>query len=235
MASYDAWIKLYRNDENSSNTTISYYTKGAVVAFLLDAKIRSATGGTRSLDEVLRLAYGRYAGEHGFTREEFRALAQEVAGTDLRAWFVSALETTAELDYTEVLHWFGLRFKSATPATPEKAWLGLVTRTDNGRLLVSQVQRQTPGWQYGFNVDDEILAIDDYRVLPQHWDTRLGCYRPGDQATVLVARREHLQRLMVTFAAEPPRCWQLEVHPDVTAEQRSRFAAWLATPAPRSA
>ena len=223
-------LKLYRNDENSPNTTISYYTKGAVVAFLLDAKMQAATGGTRSLDDVLRLAYRHYAGERGFTREEFRALAQDVAGIDLRSWFVSVLETTEELDYTEALHWFGLRCKTATPATPEKAWLGLVTRTDNGRLLVSQVQRQTPGWQYGFNVDDEILAIDDYRVLPQHWETRLAHYRPGEQATVLVARRDRLQRLAVTFGTEPPRYWQLEVHPDATAAQRTRLAAWLATP-----
>ena len=56
-----------------------------MVAFLLDAKIQVATGGTRSLDDVLRLAYRHYAGERGFTREEFRALAQEVAGTNLRS------------------------------------------------------------------------------------------------------------------------------------------------------
>ena len=235
MASYDAWIKLYRNDENSPNTTISYYTKGAVVAFLLDAKIQAATGGTRSLDDMLRLAYARYAGDHGFTREEFRALAQEVAGSDLSAWFVHALETTNELDYTEALDWFGLRFKPTPAVTPEKAWLGLVTRTANGRLLVSQVHRQTPGWQYGFNVDDEILAIDDYRVLPQQWETRLAQYRPEEQATVLIARRERLQRLVVTFGAEPAKGWLLEVHPEARAEQRARLTAWLATPGSLSA
>src|SRR5262249_1219243 len=79
----------------------------------------------------LRLAYRQSAGEGGFTREEFRALAQDVAGPDLRSWFVSVLETTEDLDYPEALQWFGLRFKTATPATPAKAWLGLVTRTDN--------------------------------------------------------------------------------------------------------
>ena len=235
MASYDAWIKFYRNDENSPNTTISYYTKGAVVAFLLDAKIQAATGGTQSLDDMLRLAYARYAGEHGFTREEFRALAQEVARSDLSAWFVHALETTNELDYTEALDWFGLRFKPAPAVTPEKAWLGLMTRTDNGRLLVSQVHRQTPGWQYGFNVDDEILAVDDYRVLPQQWEARLAQYRPGEQITVLVARRERLQRLVVTCGAEPAKRWQLEVHPEASAVQRARLTAWLATPESLSA
>lgn len=228
MASYDAWIKFYRADENSPNTTISYYTKGAVVAWLLDAKIQAATDGAQSLDSLLRLAYTRYAGEQGFTREEFRALAQEVAGVDLRAWFVSALETTDELDYSEALHWFGLRFKPVANATAEKAWLGLATRVDNGRLLVSQVPRETPGWQYGFNVDDELLAIDGYRVLPQHWETRLSQYRPGAQATVLVARRERLQPLRVTFGAEPARRWQLEVDPEANAAQRAHLMAWLA-------
>jgi hypothetical protein len=80
------------------------------------------------------------------------------------------------------------------------------------------------------NVDDEILAIDDYRVLPQPWDTRLAYYRPGEHVTVLVARRDRLQRLAVTFGVEPPKSWQLEVYPDATAEQRARLAAWLGCP-----
>ena len=119
--------------------------------------------------------------------------------------------------------------------TPEKAWLGLVTRIDNGRLLVSQVHRQTPAWQYGFNVDDEILAVDDYRVLPQQWEARLAQYRPGEQITVLVARRERLQRLVVTCGAEPAKRWQLEAHPEASAVQRARLTAWLATPESLSA
>src|SRR5215208_7006579 len=62
MASFDAWIKYYRPDENSNNTSISYYTKGTVIAFLLDAKIRKATNGSRSLDDVMRAAYQKFSG-----------------------------------------------------------------------------------------------------------------------------------------------------------------------------
>lgn len=227
MASYDAWIKLYRLDENSANTTVSYYTKGAVVAFLLDAKIQAATAGAKRLDDVMRLAYTYYAGDRGFSREAFRALAASVAGIDLRAWFVSVLETTEELEYTEALDWFGLRFRPAQPSTPGKAWLGVVTRIENNRLLVSQVPRDTPGWTHGLNVDDELLAIDDYRILPSQWETRLGQYRPTEHATLLVARRERLVRLPVTFDTEPPRSWQLESHPDATTAQRTYCADWL--------
>ena len=57
LASFDAWIKYYRPDENSSNVSISYYEKGLVIAFLLDAKIRNVTKGARSLDDVMRAAY----------------------------------------------------------------------------------------------------------------------------------------------------------------------------------
>ena len=62
MASFDAWIKQYRPDENSLNTSIDYYSKGAAIAFMLDARIRKATGGAKTLDDAMRLAYERYPG-----------------------------------------------------------------------------------------------------------------------------------------------------------------------------
>lgn len=227
MASYDAWIKLYRSDENTPNTTISYYTKGAVVAFLLDAHIRQATQDQRCLDDVLRLAYSRHAGERGFTREEFRATAQEIAGTDVQPWFAHTLESTAELDYQEALSWFGLRFKSAPAST--SPWLGVETRVENGRLLVTQVKRYTPAWEGGVNVDDELVGIGEYRVRPEQWNYRLGHYQPGERVSLLVARRERLQRLDMTLGTEPANLWQLEIDPAASHEQQQRRQRWLAT------
>ena len=100
--------------------TVSYYVKGPVVGFLLDARIRRATDGKKSLDDLMRLAYERYSRERGFTPEQFRATAEEVAGVDLEEWFRSAIGSTEELDYSEALAWFGLRFAAAED--PTKAW-----------------------------------------------------------------------------------------------------------------
>jgi predicted metalloprotease with PDZ domain len=61
----------------------------------------------------MRLAYKRFAGERGFTPEEFRATAEDVAGVDLKEWFRKATSSTEELDYAEALDWFGLRFAPA--------------------------------------------------------------------------------------------------------------------------
>lgn len=225
-ASFDAWIKQYRPDENSPNTSISYYTKGMVLGFLLDAKIRRMTTGAQGLDDAMKLAFTKYAGERGFTSPEFRKTMSEVADTDLDGWFKTALETTEELDYTEALEWFGLRFAKA-PDRADRGWLGLVTRNEGGRLLVTQVRRETPGYDAGINVGDEILALGDYRVTPDQWNGRMDQYKPGEKATLLVARRERLTPLTVTFGQEPARTWRLELDPNATQEQVTRRRAWL--------
>ena len=201
MASFDAWIKDYRPDENSINTSISYYTKGSVVALLLDARVRKATNGARSLDDVMKAAYEKYSGTRGYTADEFRAVVEQVAGVSLKAFWDQAVTGTDELDYKEALETLGLRFRSvAVPAErPGKPWLGINTRNDAGRLVVSQVRRDTPALAAGLNVDDEILAIDDYRVRADRLDNRLEQYKPGDKVTLLVARREQLLRLELTL------------------------------------
>jgi predicted metalloprotease with PDZ domain len=102
-----------------------------------------------------------------------------------------------------------------------------VTRHDGGRLVVTQVRRDTPALQAGIDVDDEIVAVDEYRVRPEGWDGRLEVYRPGDRVTILVSRRERLIQLEATFAAEPPPSWRLEEDPNAAREQRTRLEQWL--------
>ncbi len=106
---------------NPDSTTVSYYLKGQVIAFLLDARVRQATNGKRSLDDVMRLAYQRYSGARGYTEEQFEQTAAEVAGVDLGDWFRRALASTQELDYAEALEWFGLRFTSGGDAANQWA------------------------------------------------------------------------------------------------------------------
>ena len=226
-SSFDAWIKFYRPDENSPNSAISYYLKGAVVAFLLDAKIRGMTGGRASLDDAMRAAYPEYSGKVGYTEGEFRALVEATAGGSLESFWRSALESTEELDCSEALRVLGLRFKAAPPAPPARAWLGAATRNDNGRLVVSQVRRGTPAYAAGLNVDDEIVAIDEVRVRADQLESRLEQYTPGDAVRLVVARRDRLTQIEVVFAAEPAKKWRLEIDPAANPRQAASLEAWL--------
>jgi len=227
-ASFDAWIKYYRPDENSVNTTISYYTKGAVLGFVLDARIRAATDGARSLDDVLRQAFARFSGTRGFTPEDFRKLASDVAGADLSSWFHDALETTAELDYQPALQWYGLEFGPSSFKDDEKARarIGATVADTSGRVTVTNVPRGTPAFDAGVNAGDEIVAIDNFRVTPEQYLARLEALTPGKEVAVLVARREALKTLTVRIADAVPPAWELAVRPGATPAQLARVSGW---------
>lgn len=242
-SSFDTWIKAYRPDENTTNSTVNYYGYGSVAALLLDAEIQRASDGKKSLDDVMRLAYARYSGAHGYTEAEFEALANEVTGADLSGWFNRAIRGTGDFNYQPLLDWFGLAFDvpAEKPVSETPGWLGADAKNDAGRLVVSHVRAGSPAQAAGLTPDDEILAIDDYRVRGDQLPGRLTAYRPGEKVTLLVARLEHLMHLEVILGTEPVNRWKLTVRKDATPAQTAHLKAWLgedtpgkvsATPAP---
>ena len=218
-SSFDTWIKLYRPHENSANVNISYYTKGCLVAWLLDVRLRRATGNQRSLDSLMRLAYGRFP--NGYAPVQIFALCDEVAGRPVNAR--ALVEEAGELDYSEALEWFGLRF---APAPEAKPWLGVITKNDQGRLLIESVITNSPAAQAGLNAGDELLAVDRFRPGSDSLEQILGAVREPE-TSVLIARRGRVLELSVSLSPEPRRIWQLEPDPQATELQRTRYASWL--------
>jgi predicted metalloprotease with PDZ domain len=148
-----------------------------------------------------------------------------VAGVPLTEFFRHTLESTGELDYSEALEWFGLRFRPEPGSG--KAWLGAHTKNEAGRLMVTRVPRGTPAYEGGLSADDEIVAIGGFRVRADELAKRLENYRPGERVSVLVARREKLMEIAVTPGAEPGNAWRLEADPRATAQQRMHLDQWL--------
>lgn len=108
-------------DRIPADKRVDYYVKGPVVGLVLDAHIRHLTDGRRSMDDVMRLEYQRWSGAHGYTEEEFDRTVSDAAGVDVSAFLHRLIATTKEVDYAEMLDWFGLRF--APSDDPSKAWL----------------------------------------------------------------------------------------------------------------
>ena len=105
-------------------------------------------------------------------------------------------------------------------------WIGAVTREDSGGLVVTEVPRGTPAFEAGVNVQDELLAIDDFRVRAGDLDRRLESYRPGRQVALLIARRDELKRLALTLGSKPDDRWRLETLPDATESQTAHRRGW---------
>ena len=225
-SSYDAWIKQYRPDENSANTSISYYTKGQVIAALLDARIRLASNGQRSLDDVMRLAYSRYAGAKGFTEAQFRGVITEVGGAELADVLARALDTTQPLDYQPLLDAYGLQF--AAGRQPGDAGMARHHHQQRWRPAGGHAG---PARHAGRRRRRQRGRRDPrHRRLPRAGGpvgpaARAVSADDAGDAAGCAARQ--LMQLEVTFGQEPGNAWRLAPRVAPTPAQLATRAAWL--------
>ena len=242
-ASFDTWIKFYRQNEHSPNAIVSYYLKGELVALLLDLHIRERTDGRRSLDDVMRALWRAYTADGaGMDERGFERAASEVSGLDLRPFFRRAVHSTAELDFGEALEPFGLRLVAKVRGADEDGVeggtpsLGLETDTRNGMLAVKTVLDGSAADRAGLSAGDVLLALDGYRVTPDSFKTRLKQYDRGRSLEVTFFRRERLRTAILRFDGSFELEYAIEAVGGATARARRLRDSWLgsaldATPA----
>jgi predicted metalloprotease with PDZ domain len=232
QASFDAWIKLYRPDENSDNSSVSYYRKGEVVCALLDAEIRARTQGKASLDAVLRRLWER----HGKTlvpvpEDGMQALFEEAAGTSLGDLFDAWIRAPGEIDYDRTLAKVGLaldREPRDDAARKSRAALGARVRTDGGRAIVASVVRGGAAQLGGVDPGDELLGMAGRRIEAGAIDAVLASSAPGEEVEVAVARDGGLLTLRVRLEEARPDKVRFVSTPAATGAERALGAAWLA-------
>ncbi|WP_128543430.1 M61 family metallopeptidase [Larkinella soli] len=226
-ASWDAWIKYYRPNENSVNSTVSYYSKGSVLGGLLNLSILQSTGGRNNLDDVLRLLYDTYYKKlkRGFTDEEFQQAVEKVAGRKMDDFFQKYVFGTEKIDYNGFLNPVGLRMVDAS-AGKQDPYLGAITKLTEGKLIVSAVRRDSPAWNEGINVNDEILAVGGLRAGAD-LEKQLATYKPGDSVEFTVNRGGYIKNLTVKLTGNPLAAFRIEPVSSPTPEQRALYARWL--------
>jgi predicted metalloprotease with PDZ domain len=238
-ASFDAWIKFYRQDENSVNSQISYYDKGAILGLLLDLHIRKRSQGARSLDDVMRYLYTEYYQKgRNYTPEDFQRAAELAAGASLEDFFARYVRGREELDYNAALAGVGLRLNTTAGGSPESpliktAYLGVKLKQDNDRLIVEKVYSGTPAYDQGLNADDQIVALDNMRVNLESINARLAEKRPGETITLTVFRFDDLRTLTIKLGERINADYRIEPVKQPSAEQARLYQGWLGAPLPR--
>lgn len=226
-SSLDAWIKYYRPNENSINSTISYYSKGSVLGGLLNLAILSNTNGQKKLDDVLRLLYNTYykKEKRGFTDDEFQAAVEKIAGRKMDDFFQNHVFGTEKIDYNRFLNPVGLQLIDAS-ASKQDAYIGAMTKYADGKLTVSAVRRDSPAWKYGLNVNDEIISVDHLRV-GNDLDKILDNYHPGQSITVLVNRGGQVKTLRIALTGNPLAAYRIQPVASPSQEQIDLYKKWL--------
>ena len=225
-ASFDAWIKYYRPNENAINTQISYYSKGDLIGTWLDLNIAHATNGEKHLDDVFRLLYDTYykkAGR-GFTDQEFQEAVTKVAGRRFDDFFQNSVYGTAPIDFATALGYAGLALTGA-PASTEGT-LGAVFSNQTGRLLVATVLRDGAAWNTGLNVNDEVLLING--MAPSEESVKSLVSGSVGLDVTLQVRRDGLTRdIKLKMLPNPDRKYTIRTAGNPTPTQQKVLAKWL--------
>jgi predicted metalloprotease with PDZ domain len=231
-SSFDAWIKFYRPDENSTNSSVSYYLKGGHVAMLIDFEIRRRTAGQRSLDDVVRLLYARYPFEGPGLPEDgaLHEAVAEIGGGEWSDFFARYVSGVDELDYATGFAVVGLEARWSHRNQRDEvaaAWLGVQFKRQGERTLVAEVRSDGPAYAAGIYADDELLAIDGWRVNEEKLNARLAERAPGDTVTIAVFRGDSLQEIAVNLAAAPYDRLELVPHDDADDQAQTNYRSWL--------
>jgi len=192
-ASFNAWIKAYRPNENSYNTTISYYTKGSVVANMLDLMIINSTKGKKSLDNVMQYLYNEYYKKEnrGFTIKEMQKTLETISGLELSDFFNNYIFDVKSFDYPTIFGYAGYKLETNTNTNPS---LGI---SSSGNFI-KRVIRNGSAYEGGLNVNDEIISIDGYRVK-NNISELISDKKVGDKVAITISRDNIIQTLDIVL------------------------------------
>jgi predicted metalloprotease with PDZ domain len=182
QASFDAWVKYYRQDENSVNATISYYTKGSLIALAMDLLLRSGKQGT--LDDVMRLLWQQSHGgpvSENYIQQAFDEVSGAQVSTALQAW----VHGTEDPPWQALLERLGIAWKTEAPNLAKQLGLKVSESALTG-IKVTQVLRGGVAQTSGISVCDELLALDGWRLRRLDDAQRLLSVSP--ESTLLVCR-----------------------------------------------
>lgn len=225
-ASFDAWIKHYRRNENSNNTMVDYYSSGARVAAMFDLLILNNSNGAKNLDDVMRFMYQEYYKKlnRPFTEDEFKKAVETVAGENLDAFFQKCIYGTEKIDYNRFLGYAGLRI---VEEKDDEVALGARLEDTNGKIFVKGVNRGAAAEKYGLNVNDEILGIDGKRLSIGLLNQHIGKKSVGDKISLLIARDGLIKTLDVVLGTSGKSSYLLRAVDAPTDKQRMIFNKWV--------
>lgn len=239
-ASFDAWIKFYRQDENSPNALVSYYAKGALVALALDLQLR--LDGRTTLDDVMRALWQRYGAVGiGVPEDGIGALASELAGRDLGDFFARYVHGTEDPPLASLLASHGVTLdlratagnndrggKPAAVATGAgaRSWLGAKI---TGDLRLQHVYSGGPAERAGLAAGDTLVALDGIKATADALNALAERGAAGRRIAVHAFRRDELMTFDVELAAAPLDTAVLAINANAAPDAQTRRAAWLGT------
>jgi predicted metalloprotease with PDZ domain len=244
-ASFDAWIKFYKPDENAPNAQVSYYAKGALVALALDLSLRAATEQRVGLDTVMCELWRRHGQAGiGVPEDGIERLAAELSGRDWRDFFARYVEGVEDPPLAELLAEVGIRlswtaarsaqdlggYGEADATEPARGCtLGIKTNGSEGGVRVVQVYTDGCALQAGIAAGDMLIAWDGLRLDGDCLNRALKRAEPGQEILLHGFRGDQLMQFTVRLQALPADTCRLSWITTADVRQLEARSCWLQT------
>lgn len=222
-SSFDAWTKFYKQDEGAVNNIVSYYNKGAVLAMCLDLLIKNKSSENYSLDDVMRYLWNQY-GKHQIPTptDVIQNILEKQLHLNLSDFFQSALYSTEELPFDELLEKFGVKChissrdsiddKGGTVSTsPIKIGFGAHIKACEIGVQILQVTENTPAYESGLQVGDVLIAMGKWAVSKENLITQLDHLSIGQSIQLSLIRDKKFKQLTFIAQSAPMDTLALEI------------------------
>lgn len=241
-SSFDAWSKYYRQDENSPNAIVSYYTKGSLLALMLDLTIRRESQGKKSLDDLMRMLWQTFGRnfyqlaltgkQQGVTEQQIEDMVEQLCGIKMQAFFDQYVRGTKDLPLAELLPEFGVELVNLNKS--EKPSLGVKLKNESNDCKLAQVFSGSAAHLAGMSAGDVIVAMDGLRVTGLDVQTNLskllGRYKVGSQLEVHAFRRDELMTFKVRLQSDDAPEWAFQLIENKRDKKSVKKAAYLPRP-----
>lgn len=221
-ASFDAWIKGYRPNENSANTTMTYYSRGAMLGALLDAMIIDQFDTKKCLDHFMRSLYEEYyvKKNRGFTEAEFKQSLETFMGHKMDDFFDRYVHGTEVPDFKTVFGKVGLNVSYTGKPV---ASFGASLSQENGKTMVKSIRAGSAAEEAGISVGDEIIACNGMRIDQPTLENFISTLTVGEYMELIVAREELILNLQAKMTAYERPSYRF----DMMSPSNEKFYYWL--------
>ena len=206
-SSFNAWIKLYRPDENSSNSSVSYYLKGGLVFGALNILLRQKGVSSRSLLQKLWNSF-KARPETGLTKAEVLSMVEELGGKHVSDQFQKMLETTEEIDFESLYASAGLEFKWGQEPGP---YLGANFSKRGNQVIVDQVVQDGPAYSGGLNAGDEIIFVNGQRFLASDISAIDKLFAIDRTVEMTVSRMDRANQIKIMPSKKPRKLLEIKI------------------------
>jgi predicted metalloprotease with PDZ domain len=200
-ASFDAWIKAYRPNENSSNTTMTYYSRGMIIASVLDAMIIKQSNGKECLDHLMKDLYETYyvGKNRGFSDTEFKECLSKHTGQDMTAFFQKYIDGTEVIPYSMYFLPLGVEVSDVGVVKPV---FGANVTEEGGKVIIKSIRANSSAEDAGLSVNDEVIACMNYRVDKPMLDALMNGAAVGDEFELTISRDQLMRKVMVKITGQ---------------------------------